>query len=104
MPAGPLGSPADARITVSLTNIPLLEALRYVTGLANLKFKVEPYAVSIVPQSEPTDTVVHEGVEGAARSDSADSRAGGVAGGRCRPGRRRGSGRRDPWRHRHRRS
>jgi general secretion pathway protein D len=52
------GSPADARITVSLTNIPLIEALKYVTGLANLKFKVEPFAVSIVPLSESTDVLV----------------------------------------------
>ena len=51
-------SPADVRITVSLTNIPLVEALKYVTGLANLKFKVEPYAVSVVPLSEPTDVLV----------------------------------------------
>ena len=58
MPAAPLGSPGDARITVALTNIPLIEALRYVTGLANLKFKVEPYAVSVVPLSEPTDVLV----------------------------------------------
>ncbi len=50
--------PAQARITVSLTNIPLVEALRYVTGLANLKFKVEPYAVSIVPQGTPTETLM----------------------------------------------
>ncbi len=53
-----MGNPADARITVSLSNIPLVEALRYVTGLANLKFKVEPYAVSVVPLSEPTDVLV----------------------------------------------
>ncbi len=42
--------PGEARITVSLTNIPLIEALKYVTALANLKFKVDPYAVTIVPQ------------------------------------------------------
>jgi general secretion pathway protein D len=42
-------SPADARISVALTNIPLIEALKYVTSLANLKYKVEPYAVAIVP-------------------------------------------------------
>ncbi len=53
-----LGNPADARITVSLSSIPMIEALKYVTGLANLKFKVEPYAVSIVPQTMNTDTVV----------------------------------------------
>jgi hypothetical protein len=51
-------NPADARITVSLTNVPLIEALRYVTGLANLKFRIEPYAVSIVPMSVNTDVLV----------------------------------------------
>lgn len=51
-------NPTDARITVSLTNIPLLEALRYVTNLANLKFKVEPYAVFVVPQSVNTDVLL----------------------------------------------
>ena len=52
------GSPADARITVALSNIPLIEALRYVTGLANLKFKVEPYAVSVVPMSTNIETLI----------------------------------------------
>ena len=61
-PAGaapvPMVAPGDARITVSLTNIPLIEALRYVTNLAGLKFKVEPYAVFVVPQSVNTDVLV----------------------------------------------
>lgn len=57
-PAAPLVSPADAHITVSLTNIPLREALKYVVGLANLKFKVEAYAVSVVPMSENTEVLV----------------------------------------------
>jgi len=57
-PAGALANAGDTRITVSLTNIPLVEALKYVTGLANLKFKVEPFAVSVVPLSEPTDILV----------------------------------------------
>ncbi len=59
-PAAPIagGSPGEARITVSLANIPLGEALRYVTGLANLKYKVEQYAVSVVPQGTPTETLV----------------------------------------------
>src|SRR5262249_875570 len=39
--------PAAARITVTLDNIPLGEALRYVANQAGLKIKVEPYAVSI---------------------------------------------------------
>lgn len=47
----------DARINLSLTNVPLYEALRYVATLAGLKVKVEPFAVSIVPLSEPTDTL-----------------------------------------------
>lgn len=47
-------SPADARISVQLTNIPLVEALKYVTSLANLKYKVEPYAVAIVPMGTST--------------------------------------------------
>ena len=53
-PAAPAAS-ADGRITLSLTNVPLYEALRYVATLAGLKVKVEPFAVSIVPLSEPTD-------------------------------------------------
>ncbi len=57
IPAAPIGNPNDARITVSLTNIPLIEALKYVTGLANLKFKVEAFAVSVVPQSVNTDVL-----------------------------------------------
>jgi general secretion pathway protein D len=50
-------SPSEARITLNLTNVPLYEALRYVATLAGLKVKVEPFAVSIVPLSEPTDTL-----------------------------------------------
>lgn len=48
---------ADARITLNLSNVPLYEALRYVATLAGLKVKVEPFAVSLVPLSEPTDTL-----------------------------------------------
>ena len=33
---------ADARLTLSLTNIPLAEALRYVAGLAGLELVAEP--------------------------------------------------------------
>jgi hypothetical protein len=51
-------TPADERITLSLTNVPLSEALRYVTSLAGLKYKVEPYAIAIVPASVDTDTVI----------------------------------------------
>ena len=49
---------AERRITVSLSNIPLAEALRYVANFAGLKAKIDPYAVAIVPLSEPTDVFV----------------------------------------------
>jgi general secretion pathway protein D len=49
---GPAISPANARITITLNQIPLGEALRYIASQAGLKVKVEPYAVSIIPISE----------------------------------------------------
>ncbi|MFZ4482511.1 MAG: Amuc_1098 family type IV pilus outer membrane protein [Chthoniobacterales bacterium] len=49
---------ASQTITIDLSNIPLREALDYITRLANLKTKIEPYAVLIVPLSEATDTLV----------------------------------------------
>ncbi len=45
-------NPAEARITITLNQIPLGEALRYIASQAGLKVKVEPYAVSIIPISE----------------------------------------------------
>jgi len=55
-PATPSAS-LDSRITLNLANVPLYEALRYVATLAGLKVKVEPFAVSVVPLSELTDTL-----------------------------------------------
>lgn len=46
------GAVADPPITLKLSNIPLIEALRYTTDQANLKYKVEPHAVVIVPAGE----------------------------------------------------
>lgn len=59
-PAAAFGAaqPGSAPITLQLQNVPLGEALRYVTSLANLKFKVEPYAVSVVPLTENTDQIL----------------------------------------------
>ena len=51
-------SPADARITITLTQIPLGEALRYIASQAGLKVKVEPYAVSIIPISEQSNDLI----------------------------------------------
>lgn len=49
---------AAQTITIDLANLPLREALDYVTRLAGLKIKVEPYAVLIVPITEETDTLL----------------------------------------------
>jgi len=58
--AGTAAAPvtADTKITLSLTNVPLIEALRYLTELSGLKYKIEPYAVSIVPVTENTDELL----------------------------------------------
>ncbi len=45
-------NPAEARITLTLNQIPLGEALRYIASQAGLKVKIEPYAISIIPISE----------------------------------------------------
>src|SRR6059058_111779 len=51
-------SPADARITITLNQVPLGEALRYIASQAGLKVKVEPYAVSIIPISEQSNDLI----------------------------------------------
>jgi general secretion pathway protein D len=48
----------DARITITLNQIPLGEALRYIASQAGLKVKIEPYAVSIIPLSEMTNDLL----------------------------------------------
>ena len=47
-PAG--GNDVEGRkITLSLRNVPLIDALKYVTTLADLKYRVEPSAVIVLP-------------------------------------------------------
>ncbi|MFL6529043.1 MAG: Amuc_1098 family type IV pilus outer membrane protein [Chthoniobacterales bacterium] len=58
VPAAPTISPQDARITITLNQIPLGEALRYIASQAGLKVKVEPFAVSIIPLSEQSQELV----------------------------------------------
>jgi type II secretory pathway component GspD/PulD (secretin)/tetratricopeptide (TPR) repeat protein len=59
VPPVPLVSgPAGARITVTLDNIPLGEALRYVANQAGLKVKVEPYAISVIPLAEQSNDLI----------------------------------------------
>lgn len=45
-------APSNATISLDLKDVPLSEALRYVTELAQMKYKVEDHAVVIVPLSE----------------------------------------------------
>lgn len=52
------GTAGRMPVTLSLSRIPLLEALRYLAGQAGLKVKVEPYAVSLVPLSDPSGILV----------------------------------------------
>jgi len=51
-------SPSEARITITLNQIPLGEALRYIASQAGLKVKVEPYAVSIIPITEQSNDLI----------------------------------------------
>lgn len=48
----------DTQITLSLSNVPLYEALRYVSSLAGLKIKIDPVAVSIVPLSDVSTELI----------------------------------------------
>ena len=45
-------APSNARITLDLKDVPMSEALRYVTELAQMKYKVEAHAVLVVPLAE----------------------------------------------------
>jgi general secretion pathway protein D len=49
---------SGTRITLTLNNVPLIEVVRYITNLANLKFKVDPFAVSILPLGASIDEMV----------------------------------------------
>jgi general secretion pathway protein D len=55
-PVAPIS--AEPRITITLNQIPLGEALRYIAAQAGLKVKVEPYAVSIIPMSEQSHDLI----------------------------------------------
>ena len=57
--AAPILPSTDARITLTLSHIPLLEALKYIATQAGLKVRVESYAVSLVPQGEDTDPLIN---------------------------------------------
>ena len=54
----PDASASAKTITLSLNNVPVVEALRYICQLANVKYKVQDYAVSIVPFSANTEDLI----------------------------------------------
>ena len=56
--ARPVPVSNEPRITLTLNQIPLGEALRYIANQAGLKVKVEPYAVSIIPMSEQSHDLI----------------------------------------------
>src|SRR5205823_4661169 len=53
-----VAAPENARITVSLDQIPLGDALRYIANQAGLKVKVEPHAVLLIPLTEQSDELI----------------------------------------------
>jgi general secretion pathway protein D len=57
-PVPVVSGPSGARITVTLDNIPLGEALRYVANQAGLKVKVEPYAIAVIPLTEQSNDLI----------------------------------------------
>jgi len=54
----PEASTTAKPVSITLNNVPLGEALRYVCQLANVKYKVQDYAISVVPFSQSTDDLV----------------------------------------------
>jgi general secretion pathway protein D len=54
----PEASTTAKPVTLTLNNVPLGEALRYVCQLANVKYKVQEFAISIVPFSQSTDDLI----------------------------------------------
>lgn len=49
-------TPVNAQITLDVNDVPMSEALKFVTDLAGMKFKVEPFAVIVLPLSVQSDT------------------------------------------------
>ena len=45
----------DSKISLSLRNVPLAQVIRYLAQVAGLNYRIEPYAVALVPISENTD-------------------------------------------------
>jgi general secretion pathway protein D len=46
------------KITLSLRDVPLIDALKYVTTLAELKYRIEPSAVIVLPTNAPSGDMI----------------------------------------------
>jgi len=58
--ASSMPPPPEPHVSLNLNQVPLFVALDYISRLSNLKIKIDPYAVSIVPLSEPTDQIIQK--------------------------------------------
>jgi general secretion pathway protein D len=54
----PMASTSAKPLSLTLNNVPLREAVRYVCLLANVKYKIDDYAISVVPLNQNTDELV----------------------------------------------
>lgn len=52
------GDPSQTTMTVRLTNVPLGIALKYVTQQVGMKYRVDNFAVTVIPQSVAADSVM----------------------------------------------
>ena len=80
----PAGGGSGTRITLTLNNVPLIEVIKYITNLANLKYKIEPFAVNIVPIGTQTEELFIKQWKvppSLFRSTPAAAAAGGLGGG-----------------------
>ena len=58
VPVAPMTPESEPHVSLNLTQVPLYVALDYIAKLSNMKLKIDTYAVSMVPLSEPTDILV----------------------------------------------
>ena len=54
------GVTENTRISIALKNVPLIDAVRYLTEISGLKYKIEPKAISIIPLTENTEDLVSQ--------------------------------------------
>ena len=48
----------DSKISLSLNNVPLINVIRYLAQVAGLNYRIEPFAIALVPLEENTDELM----------------------------------------------